>query len=128
MEQFTQIHVSLEKEYNTLLTTHADVNVNISSDTQIDWYDQEWKTAKIVVLSIFPVILVAGTIGNLLTFIVMQRGALKHSSTCFYMAMLAVADTCKYSIVEQRGTLKHSSTCFYMAMLAVADTCKYSIV
>ena len=46
--------------------------------------------AKIVILATFPVILV-----HLLTFIVMQRGSLKHSSTCFYMAMLAVADTCK---------------------------------
>ena len=31
-------------------------------------------------------------IGNLLTFITMQRGSLKSMSTCFYMAILGVAD------------------------------------
>ena len=40
-----------------------------------------------------PPIIVLGTIGNLLTFITMQRGSLKEQSTCFYMAILALADT-----------------------------------
>ena len=40
-----------------------------------------------------PPIIVLGTIGNLLTFFTMQRGSLKHMSTCFYMAILALADT-----------------------------------
>ena len=33
--------------------------------------------------------------GNILTFIVMQRGSLKEVSKCFYMSMLALADTGK---------------------------------
>ena len=37
-----------------------------------------------------------GGFGNILTFIVMQRGSLKEVSTCFYMSMLALADTGKY--------------------------------
>ena len=39
-------------------------------------------------------IIVLGTIGNLvlLTFFTMQRGSLKEQSTCFYMAILALAD------------------------------------
>ena len=32
---------------------------------------------------------------NILTFIVMQRGSLKEVSTCFYMSMLALANTGK---------------------------------
>ena len=40
----------------------------------------------------FPVF---GGFGNILTFIVMQRGSLKEVSTCFYMSMLALADTGK---------------------------------
>ena len=40
-----------------------------------------------------PPIIVLGTIGNLLTFFTMQRGSLKHLSTCFYMVILALADT-----------------------------------
>ena len=54
--------------------------------------------SKILILSTFPLILIFGTIGNVLTFVVMQRGTLKHSSTCFYMAILALADTSKYNI------------------------------
>ena len=96
MEQPTQSPVSSRTEYLKFLTTLDNVNLNSSADTEDDWYGKEEKMAKIVILSTFPVILVIGTIGNLLTFIVMQRGSLKHLSTCFYMAMLAVADTCRY--------------------------------
>ena len=39
-----------------------------------------------------PPIIVLGTIGNLLTFFTMQRGSLKEQSTCFYVAILALAD------------------------------------
>ena len=95
MEQFTQSPVSSRTEYTKFLTTLGNVNLNSSTDTEDDWYDKESEMAKIVILSTFPVILVIGTIGNSLTFIVMQRGSFKHSSTCFYMAMLSVADTCK---------------------------------
>ena len=40
-----------------------------------------------------PPIILLGSFGNLLTFIVMRRGSLKHVSTCFYMAILGLADT-----------------------------------
>ena len=40
-----------------------------------------------------PPIIVLGTIGNVLAFIVMRRGQMRHVSTCFYMAILALADT-----------------------------------
>ena len=39
---------------------------------------------------------VLGGFGNMLTFIVMQRGSLKEISTCFYMSILALADAGKY--------------------------------
>ena len=41
----------------------------------------------IIIITIF------GTIGNILTFIIMRRGSLKDVSTCFYMSILALADT-----------------------------------
>ena len=40
-----------------------------------------------------PPIIVLGTLGNVLAFIVMRRGSMRHVSTCFYMAILALADT-----------------------------------
>ena len=41
----------------------------------------------IIIITIF------GTIGNILSFIVMRRGSMKDVSTCFYMSILALADT-----------------------------------
>ena len=40
-----------------------------------------------------PIVIVLGTIGNLLSFYIMKKGSLKEVSTCFYMAILALADT-----------------------------------
>ena len=53
------------------------------------------EVARMIIITTFPVIILVGTIGNLLTFFTMQRGSLKQSSTCFYMAILALADTGK---------------------------------
>ena len=44
----------------------------------------------------FGTLIILGTIGNGLTFVVMQRGSLRNVSTCFYMAMLAIANTGEY--------------------------------
>ena len=55
---------------------------------------------RMIIITTFPVILVIGTIGNLLTFFIMQKGSLKHSSTCFYMAILALADTGKWILIS----------------------------
>lgn len=45
-----------------------------------------------VELYVFPFIFTIGTICNILTFIVMRRKRMRHQSTYFYMAVLAVAD------------------------------------
>jgi hypothetical protein len=42
---------------------------------------------------ILPCLLLIGTTCNTLTFIVMRRGRMRYSSSCFYMAALAIADT-----------------------------------
>ena len=57
---------------------------------------------------------------------------------CFYMSMLALADTGKYItkgsinmflcwlwLIQVNTLLKDGSMCFYMSMLALADTGKY---
>ena len=47
-------------------------------------------------LVVRPLFVVFGTYGNAVSFYIMRRGSLKKVSTCFYMAMLAIADTCVY--------------------------------
>ena len=80
--------------------SNASANINTTSEAnQIDGNeDGDREIARILVITTFPIILAVGTIGNVLTFVVMQRGSLKHSCTCFYMAMLSLADTCEYKI------------------------------
>ena len=82
-------------EHITTLSEHI-TNNSVNSPTA----QQNHQVSKIVAIldiTILPTLLIVGTIGNLLTFIVMQRGSLKHSSTCFYMLILAISDSCKYS-------------------------------
>ena len=92
--------VTPEPSAAILNDSNASANINTTSETnQIDGNeDGDREIARILFITTFPIILALETIGNVLTFIVMQRGSLKHSSTCFYMAMLALADTCKYKI------------------------------
>ena len=46
-----------------------------------------------------PIYLVIGTIGNGLTFYIMRRTSLKDVSSCFYMSLLALADTSKHILI-----------------------------
>ena len=69
-----------------------------TNTSELEEYDTNRHIFKILILSTFPFILLIGTVGNSLTFIIMQRGSLKHSSTCFYMAILALADSSKFNI------------------------------
>ena len=53
---------------------------------------QTVEIVRIIDLTIKP-ILVFGTLGNGLSFYIMRRTSLKNLSTCFYMSILALADT-----------------------------------
>ena len=75
---------------------NSQINLDLSEfHIGAETNNKEAYIARMIILITFPVIFIVGTIGNLLTFIVMQRGSLRKSSTCFYMAILAIGDTCK---------------------------------
>ena len=83
---------------STLFSNQTDIN-----DTELLKYDKVHRTdntgeelARMIRIITYPVIIILGTIGNMLSFIVMKRGSLKHSSTGFYMSILALADTGKW--------------------------------
>ena len=54
--------------------------------------------ARLLHAVIIPILFVFGTYGNAVSFYIMRRGSLKEAWTCFYMAILAVADTREYII------------------------------
>ena len=71
------------------------INVNVTeTDGSIDlttWDNKE--ITRIIHVIVRPTLVVFGTIGNILSFYIMRRSSLKHLSTCFYMSILALADT-----------------------------------
>ena len=52
---------------------------------------------RILQIIIRPILIVVGTTGNCLTFYIMRRSSLKDVSSCFYMSLLALADTSESS-------------------------------
>ena len=51
---------------------------------------------RLIQLIMRPILIIVASIGNSLTFYIMRRTSLKDVSSCFYMSILALADTCKY--------------------------------
>ena len=57
---------------------------------------EKWKEiGRMSEVIVRPILVLFGTIFNILSFYVMRRGSLKKVSTCFYMSILALADTGK---------------------------------
>ena len=86
-----EVSLSTSSPFTTLLN---DVNVSDGNDSRQseDNYDREVEIGRTIIIISYPIIILIGTIGNVLTFIVMRRGLLKDSSTCFYMAVLALSE------------------------------------
>ena len=70
-------------------------NVNVTepgdSTEPMTWDNKE--IARIIHVIVRPTLVVFGTVGNTLSFYIMRKSSLKHLSTCFYMSILALADT-----------------------------------
>ena len=71
------------------ITTEADP---IKNEYDQKLIDIEWWMYIVSYATLIPI----GSVGNILSFVVMQRGSLRDVSTCFYMRILAIADTGKY--------------------------------
>ena len=76
-------------------TKHPDNTTTSLDESNGTTGSQPYSTLEISRLVILLIIIIFGSIGNILTFIVMRKGSLKDVSTCFYMSILAVADTGK---------------------------------
>ena len=58
------------------------------------WFNEE--ITRLIQVITRPILVIFGSIGNVLTFYIMRRTSLKNVSSCFYMAVLALADIGKY--------------------------------
>ena len=64
---------------------------NITTEETFIWNNAE--IARLIQIIVRPILFVVGTFGNGLTVYVMRSTSLKNVSSCFYMWLLAVADT-----------------------------------
>ena len=78
-----------------LFETKAESTVGNSETFQ--WTDAE--IARLIQVIVRPILLIVGTAGNGLTFYIMRRTSLRNVSSCFYMSLLALADTSKWTFV-----------------------------
>ena len=75
--------------FNLSNTTTESSNV----EETFKWTNAE--IARLIQIIIRPILIIVGTMGNCLTIYIMRRTSLNDVSSCFYMAVLAVADTSK---------------------------------
>ncbi|XP_053406318.1 putative G-protein coupled receptor F59B2.13 [Mercenaria mercenaria] len=71
-------------------TTTSDISPPIDDILSVYW---EYNTAYNLGLYGFPVLIILGTIGNILSLVVMLRENMRRRTTCFYMSMVAIFDT-----------------------------------
>ena len=75
--------------------TYLDESYNKETEISSTGFLSKEEVIRLVQVFIRPILVVLGTYGNALSFYIMRRGSLREVSTCFYMAMLAIADTCE---------------------------------
>ena len=71
---------------------------NTTTESSIGEESFKWTNAEIarlIQIIVRPILIIVGTVGNCLTLYIMRRTSLKDVSSCFYMTILAVADTGK---------------------------------
>ena len=92
--------VIIMEEYNTstMSLIFTEMTTNGSNET-MDQNNEDTDNIKVITrmvqLIVRPILIVFGTIGNFLSFYIMRKGSLKKVSTCYYMSILALADTGK---------------------------------
>ena len=73
--------------------TYSNESYNKETEISSTGFLSKEEVIRLVQVFIRPILFVLGTYGNALSFYIMRRGSLIEVSTCFYMAMLAIADT-----------------------------------
>ena len=103
MYQYLTISDLNYKNNNSLNTFNTSVHYPNEShanetETRPSSFLSDREIARLLQICIRPILIILGTYGNTVSFYIMQRGSLKEVSTCFYMAMLAIADTREYKL------------------------------
>ncbi|CAF0888353.1 unnamed protein product [Adineta ricciae] len=79
-----------QQEYPQLSTTNLTIR---SNDTVIPIPTLSSTLPSQIAFVLFPCMVLTGVICNTLIFVIMRRRRMSHLSTCYYMGILAIADT-----------------------------------
>ena len=79
--------------WNTSIVWNLDNASQVYSTDKSNTTQESTGIGRLIRLATFPINIIFGTVGNLLILFVMQRGSLKKTPICFYMSVLAIADT-----------------------------------
>ena len=93
MESADGVLVSSSQLFDSLNSTVKSHSFAIVEE-KFKWTSEE--IARLIHIIVRPILIVAGTHGNCLSFYIMRRTSLKDISSCFYMSLLAVADTGRF--------------------------------
>ena len=89
------IIINISYENFTSANNESSQYNDTSEKTDVTNNDKSQEIADMMFFITYPIIIIFGTIGNMLSFYIMRRGSLRDVSTCFYMSALAIADTGK---------------------------------
>ena len=92
METDSGVIVSSSPLFDLLNSTVQSQSFAIVEE-KFKWTSEE--IARLIHIIVRPILIVIGTIGNCLSFYIMRKTSLKDVSSCFYMSLLALADTSK---------------------------------
>ena len=108
---FTEGASKIFKNTSTILNNY---NTSPTEDplnaAEIPVSDDNREVARLIQVFMRPILIILGTYGNAISFYIMRRGSLKKLSTCFYMAMLAIADTREYILHYITGSINMFSS------------------
>ena len=79
--------------FGEFLNSSNSTTESMSVEETFKWTNVE--IARLIQIIFRPILVIVGTVGNGLAIYIMRRTSLKYLSTCFYMFVLALADSSK---------------------------------
>ena len=79
--------------YSATYFTRYSNSSEVPAKEACEWTNAE--IARFLQIVVRPILLIFGTVGNCVTVYIMRTTSLKKISSCFYIFLLALADTCK---------------------------------
>ena len=97
----TTSYPEITDNYNASSMSNTQIQEYLEISNNNDNYDVDISKsiARYIQLVLRPILIILGTMGNLLTFYVMRSGSLRSVPICFHISILSLADTGKYYVV-----------------------------